>query len=653
MSWIPPNLAESCAVYTNLTSCQPPTFLFLQLITQLFGQSLDSEYDYGQSGYDFGSNIYGYPGSDEYHKPREREYDFIVLGAGSAGCVLANRLTEIPSWSVLLLEAGDEEPEVADVPAFAPALQQSSIDWGFSTQPDPNSCLARQNGQCSWARGRVMGGSSTINYMIYIRGNPRDYDEWAEAGNPGWSWREVLPYFMKSEDNHNIDTVERQAHGVGGYLSVERFQYQESNVRSLFEAFQELGLPVIDQNAGRQIGTMMLQTTTRSGRRESANLAFIRPIRRKRKNLTIETKAYIIRVLIDPHTKVAFGVEYEKNGKLIQVRARKEVIVSCGTIMTPKVLMLSGVGPAHHLQNFGIQVIKDLAVGYNLMDHPTTDGVLLQINNESATLVPPEQVTRDVFYYREEQAGPLSSTGPLQVNTFVQTKYELEPGRPDMQYSIDTANVVDYVTDLLLASGTKVYPLAYYNGFIIRPILLNQRSRGVIKLNSTDPIYGYPLIYSNTFNEQIDALTMVEGIKQSLNLLKTRAMQRLGVSLITTPVAACDGYSFGTDDYWLCLVRSYTSTMYHYAGTCKMGPKHDPFAVVDPKLRVYGIKNLRVIDTSIMPRVTRGNTNAPTIMIAEKGSDFIKETWLKKKFSIPKIPKMDFKQMIKTFFFNH
>lgn len=561
----------------------------------------------------------------------------------------------------MLLEAGDEEPEVADVPAFAPVLQLSSIDWGFSTMPEPNSCLQRPGGRCPWARGRVMGGSSVINYMIYIRGNPRDYDEWAEAGNPGWSWKEVIPYFMKSEDNHNMDSVVQSVHGVGGYLSVERFQYQDSNVVAMYNAFQELGLPVLDQNAGKQIGTMMLQTTTRSGRRESANIAFVRPIRRKRKNLTIETKAYAVRVLIDPHTKVAYGVEYEKNGRLIQARARKEVIVSCGAIMSPKVLMLSGIGPAHHLQNFNIQVISDLPVGYNLMDHTTIDGVLFAINNESSTLPTPEQVVYDTYYYREEQAGRYSSTGPLQVNAFVQTKYELEPGRPDIQYSIDATNIQDMVTDPILAATTKVNPLSYYSGFTIRPILLNPESRGVIKLNNTDPIYGYPLIYANTFAERIDALRIVEGIKQGLNLLKTRALQRIGVQLVTVPINGCEENTFGTEEYWLCLVQSYTSTIYHYSGTCKMGPKHDPGAVVDPKLRVYGVKNLRVVDTSIMPRVVRGNTNAPTIMIAEKASDFIKETWLKKKFTakIPKIPqfnqipKMDFKQMIKTFFFNH
>lgn len=538
---------------------------------------------------------------------------------------------------------------MADVPSFAPMLQGSSIDWNFMTQPDPKSCLARRNGQCAWARGKVMGGTSTINYMIYIRGNPRDYDEWAENGNPGWSYEEVLPYFIKSEDNHNPDKVAPNAHGVGGYLSVEQFNYQDQNVVALLNAFEELGLPIYDQNSGEQIGASLLQTTSRNGRRESANVAFIRPIRRKRRNLVIETKAYVLRVLIDPKTKTAYGVEYEKNGHLVQAIARKEVIVSCGAIMSPKVLMLSGIGPARHLQTFGIQVIKDLPVGYNLQDHTTIDGVMFSLTNRTATTATDEEQNRDIYYYKEERAGPLSSTGPLQINAFVQTKYEFEPGRPDIQYSIDAANIQNMITDPILSAETKVTPLAYYDGFIVRPILLNAESRGVIKLNNTDPVYGYPLIFANTFAEEIDAQRIVEGIKQSLNLLKTRSLQKLGMNLVTSPMPACDGYKVGTDEYWRCLVGSYTSTIYHYSGTCKMGPRHDPGAVVDPKLRVYGIKNLRVIDTSIMPRVVRGNTNAPTIMIAEKGSDFIKDTWLKKKSA----SKLNFKQMLKTFLLNY
>lgn len=474
-----------------------------------------------------------------------------------------------------------------------------------------------------------MGGSSTINYMIYMRGHPKDYDEWAAMGNPGWAYEDVVPYFIKSEHNTQIDRVDPYLHGVHGELNVETFPYQERNVWALLKAYEELGLPIHDQTGEKLIGASLLQHTSKNGKRVSANIAFIRPIRRKRKNLVIQTRAEALRVLIDPHTKTAYGVEYRWNGKLLQATAKKEVIVSCGAIMSPKVLMLSGIGPAPHLQNFGIQVIKDLAVGYNLQDHTTSDGVLFALSNKTSTVVSDQQRQQDVYYYKEKQNGPLSATGTLQVNAFVQTKYENEVDRPDIQYSADSASVQNLVTDPILAAETNVLPLAYHDGLVIRSVLLNPKSRGVIQLNDSDPFSGYPLIHANTFYEPIDLLRFVEGMKQSLNLLRTHALQEIGVRLVTTPMPACANYKFGSDNYFSCVATSYTTTLYHYSGTCKMGPHTDHTAVVDPQLRVYGIKNLRVIDASIMPKVVRGNTNAPTFMIAEKGSDFIKTHWLK------------------------
>lgn len=538
-------------------------------------------------------------------------------------------------FQVLLLEAGDEEPEVADVPAFAPVLMQSSIDWGYQTQPQPNSCLARPANRCNWARGRVMGGSSTINYMIYIRGTPQDYDEWASFGNDGWSYRDVLPYFLKSEMNNNIDdeNIDPVYHSAEGYLDVEYFPYQDQNVFTVLNGFVELGLPRLDQNGERQIGTMILQHTTRDGQRESTNVAFIRPIRYKRPNLVVETNSEVIRILIDPVTKKAYGVEYVRNNKIQQVFARKEVILSAGAINSPKVLMLSGIGPAEHLAQFNIQVLKDLRVGYNLQDHTTIDGVIFTLTNRTSTQVSDEQLRNDIYSYRETHRGPLSSTGPLQVNGMVQTKYASDPIRPDIQYSFDAVNVRNFITDPILTAQTAVLPLPYYDGLMVRPILLGPRSRGLVTLNATDPIFGAPLIFANTFAERIDVLAIVEGVKQSLNLLRTQALRSEGIGLETTPLPACVGFPFASDSYWECIARSYTTTIFHPVGTCKMGPKEDVNAVVNPRLQVHGIENLRVIDASIMPTIVRGNTNAPVIMIGEKGSDYIKEKWLKKGFS--------------------
>ncbi|KAJ8929781.1 hypothetical protein NQ314_017496 [Rhamnusium bicolor] len=481
-------------------------------------------------------------------------------------------------------------------------LQRSSIDWGYATQPSPHSCLARDQGRCNWARGKVMGGSSTINYLIYIRGHPRDYDEWEHKGNRGWSYDNVLPYFIKSEDNRNLEKIDTYYHGTGGYQTVEFFPYQDENTIGIVKAYQELGLEYVDQNSEKMIGTMLLQHTTRNGERLSTNGAFIRPIRQKRENLSVQPNSHVTKILIDSKTKIAYGVEYLQKGKLVQAIAKKEVILSAGSINSPVLLMLSGVGPADHLSENGIRIIKDLAVGFNLQDHTTIDGVVFALTNYSAT----------------------SS------NAFVQTKYEKEYDRPDIQFSMDTVNVADFYTDPILTYNTALLPLSYYDGLMLRPILLNPESRGRVLLNSSDPTFGTPLIYANTFTKEIDLLRIVEGVKQGLNLEATHMFKHFGIRLATTPLPACEHIKFGSDEYWACIAMAYTSTIFHPVGTCKMGPKHDETAVVDPELKVHGIKNLRVIDSSIMPKIVRGNTNAPTIMIAEKGSDFIKATWLQK-----------------------
>ncbi|XP_067015417.1 glucose dehydrogenase [FAD, quinone] [Anabrus simplex] len=636
MSWVPPDLASLCTPHSHVSTCSTATVMFLQLVAQLLGYSMDDNSN--KFFHNVPSSFLHTPYFLEFHQVNQGNkadvYDFIIVGAGSAGCVVANRLSNIKEWKILLLEAGQEEPAVASVPAMASMLQRSSIDWNYRTRPQPHACKARRNKGCGWARGKVMGGSSTINYMIYMRGHPSDYDRWAMDGNEGWSFEEVLPYFKKSERNEDEDILKQSPHyhGKKGYQTVERFPYQDKNVHPLIEAWKELGYPETDQNGEDQIGVMNMQSTSRHGERLSTNRAFLEPIRHKRSNLEIQTQSHVTRVLINPETKKAYGVEYASSTgqKIKQVFAKKEIILSAGSINSPKILMLSGVGPEDHLAYFNIPVIKNLPVGYNLQDHVTTDGLVFALNHTS-TAAQPDQRIHDLYKFIDYHKGPLSATGPLQVGVFIKTSYEQEHHVPDIQYSFDTANVNDFLKDPTDAAETKVEPLSYYDGIMVRPILLPPKSRGLIGLNKTDPLWGDPLIFPNYFTESPDLERMVEGLQLGTALIHTKAMQHIGARIVDIPMPACAELDFGSDYYWKCVVQHYTATIFHPVGTCKMGPHWDQGAVVDPTLRVYGISNLRVIDASIMPKIVRGNTNAPTIMIGEKGADMIKQYWLKDK----------------------
>ncbi|KAK9299907.1 hypothetical protein QLX08_007211 [Tetragonisca angustula] len=609
MSWVPRNLSIYCPPNSVLSVCQPPILMFVTLVANLFSHSEDS-----------------YPNEDI-----EKEYDFIIVGAGSAGCVVANRLSEVKQWKILLLEAGIEEPEVADIPSFMATVAGSNIDWTYRTQPEKQCCRSRLGRSCAMQRGKVMGGSSTINYMMYVRGNRRDYDEWAEEGNRGWSYEEVLPYFLKSENNRDPQIVEDNPlyHNQHGYQSVQRFPYTDINVEILLNAWQELGYELVDINANNQLGAMNLQTTSANGTRQSTNGAFIRPIRRKRRNLTVKTETYVTKLLVDYKTNRVIGVEYtsaNNRTKLNTVFAKKEVILSAGPVNSAKILMLSGIGPREELEKYGIQVVSNLSVGRNVQDHPGMYGLLTALNFTSTSQN--ISIIEDISTYEKTHRGPLSAIGPGTITAFLRTMSQPEDSVPDVQVFFIPSSHDDFLNNPNEYFDVPVEPFSYYDAISIIPVILKPKSRGYILLNASDPLWAPPLIYPGYFSNSNDLDVLADGIEITLKLFDTESFKKNDFTLINKPLHPCRQFKFGERDYWKCAMVEYTSTIFHLVGTCKMGPKSDPEAVVNERLKVYGVDHLRVVDSSIMPKIVRGNTNAATIMIAEKASDMIKEEWL-------------------------
>ncbi|EEB16963.1 glucose dehydrogenase precursor, putative [Pediculus humanus corporis] len=570
---------------------------------------------------------------DQY--PLYKEYDFIVVGGGSAGAVVASRLSEIPDWKILLLEAGPDENEISDVPALAAFLQLSRLDWQYKTEPTGKACLGMKGGRCNWPRGKVLGGSSVLNYMVYVRGNKKDYEHWESLGNPGWGYPDALYYFKKSEDNRNPYLARTKYHSRGGYLTVQEAPWRTPLSLAFVQAGQEIGYDNVDINGASQTGFMLAQGTLRRGSRCSTAKAFLRPVR-LRKNLHTAMKSQVIKILINPKINKAYGVIFIRNGVKQIAYARKEVIMSAGAINTPQLLMLSGIGPREHLQSLKIPVVQNLKVGENLQDHVGLGGMTFLIDQPVSIVQDRFQTVPVTTHYVINERGPMTSLGGLEAVAFINTKYANKSDNyPDIQYHFAPASVnsdaglrvrkILGLTDRLYNAVYK--PIANHDVFTILPLLLRPKSRGWVRLRSSNPFH-YPIINANYFDHPLDIATLVEGTKIAAQLGESKAFRRFNSRLHKAQIPGCRQFPFGTDEYWDCAIRHISMTIYHPVGTCKMGPEWDPDAVVDPRLRIYGVKGLRVIDASIMPTIVSGNTNAPVIMIGEKGADLVKEDWL-------------------------
>jgi choline dehydrogenase-like flavoprotein len=535
-------------------------------------------------------------------------FDYIIIGGGSAGCVLAARLTENPDVSVALLEAGPVDTNVLiHCPAGLAALVQTGqANWSFETTPQ-----AGLNGRKGYQpRGKVLGGSSSINAMVYMRGHPSDYDHWFEQGNPGWSFAAVLPYFKTAEHNERaFGPEDADYHGKNGPLNVMDLRSPNKFGPIFVEAAKQAGHPETpDFNGAQQHGVGMHQVTHKNGERYSTAKAYLAP-NLSRSNLTVITGAHTTRIVLEG--KRAVGVEYRQGDALKQLQARREVLLCAGALQSPQILMLSGIGPAAELQKHGIEVKHALpGVGENLHDHID----VVQIINAphlkdlfGLSLSGFIRGVKGIFEWRKHRSGMLT-TNFAEAGGFIKTS-PAEP-TPDLQLHFVVGKLIDH--------GRKT---TFGHGYSCHICLMRPLSRGRVSLASSDPLAA-PLINPNFLAEKDDLDRLVTGFKQMRTILSQPALTAYrGKEL---PISA----QATTDAQIEAFIRNKADTIYHPVGTCRMGPlegpKANPLNVVDSELMVHGLQGLRVVDASIMPRIVAGNTNAPVIMIAEKAADMIK-----------------------------
>jgi choline dehydrogenase len=525
------------------------------------------------------------------------EVDYIVVGAGSAGCVLANRLSENPGNRVLLLEAGgpDTNPWIHVPVGYFKTMHNPKTDWCYVTEPDAGIA----NRQLQWPRGKVLGGSSSINGLLYVRGQREDYDRWVELGNEGWSYAEVLPYFKKSEDQERGAS---EYHGVGGPLKVSDLRLRRPIADHFIAGAKDIGIPFNeDCNGAVQEGVGYFQQNAYNGLRWSTAKGFLRPAK-NRPNLIVKTRAQATRVLFEG--KRAVGVEYRQGEQLHQVRAVAEVILSAGAIGSPQILQCSGIGPSALLDKVGIPVVHQLpGVGKNLQDHLQ---IRLVFKTRERTLN--DEVNNPINKMLIGLQYMLFRTGPLTLaasQVLIFTRSSTEVARPDIQFHMQP-----------LSADKPGDGPHRFSAFTSSVCQLRPYSRGSIEIKSADALQ-YPAIQPNYLSDERDHAVAIGGIKVARRIAQSPS---LAPHILSEFVP---GSQFQSDAELLDVARRYSQTIYHPAGTCKMGV--DDQAVVDPRLKVHGVERLRVVDCSIMPEIVSGNTNAPTIMIAEKAADMIKQ----------------------------
>ncbi|KAF5272019.1 hypothetical protein FQR65_LT05000 [Abscondita terminalis] len=557
-----------------------------------------------------------YPSNYAPHLKNGDEFDFIVVGAGSAGSIVSNRLSENPDWKVLVIEAGDYPSSITQVPKMFFAIAETEEDWGYHMEPSENACLGINDRLCGCPRGKTLGGSSSINGMIYIRGNRKDYDTWGALGNEGWDYDSVFPLFKKFE---SLQGVEDERMGKDGEMKITRYE-NDYPVREIFiNAYKEMGFGEYSEENPQ--GYLDAYTNIYDGTRYGTAKAFIAPMK-DRKNVFVAVGAQVSRVLLGEDL-TATGVEVRIGDRLITVHATKEVILSAGTINSAQILMNSGIGPEEHLEELGIPVLKNLRVGENLQDHMFFTGLMMNMGPEvlvekTSTNVMDEWDRKFFVLLGHEKHSKYPS-----LEMFYIPVYKNDPYRvlPILQKAL---HLPPEVVKAQNENNKKA------NNIFLVPAVAYTKSVGKILLSDKDP-FSTPKIFSNYFSDEKgeDLQVLLEGVRFFQKLTKTKTFAPHNPEFVDFGLVNCKSFEVDSDDYWRCVIQNMATTVYHLAGTCKMGPKDDPAAVVDARLRVYGVKRLRVVDASIMPTMISCNINAATIMIGQKASEMIKEDWSK------------------------
>ncbi|XP_037935897.1 glucose dehydrogenase [FAD, quinone] [Teleopsis dalmanni] len=558
------------------------------------------------------------------------DYDFVVIGAGSAGSVMASRLSENPDWKVLVLEAGNNPPQESEPPSLMFSIAHTNFSWNYFTEPSDKACLAFKNNQCYWPRGKMVGGSSGMNAMLYVRGNKQDFDSWLEDGNVGWGWSDVLPYFEKSVRPVGNDTHPQ------GYVTVNEFGAFDEDIKQVIQnAAAEIGLPTEREvNENSEVSYTRLYGTVKNGHRMSTGKAHLGKVS-GRPNLHVIKNAHVSKLNFDKSGRNVESVSFLLRGtNELTVSAKKEFILSAGAINSPKVLMLSGVGPSQDLQRLQIPVIHDLPVGHNLQDHVIVP-VVFQIQENTAVPLSGQDQLDNIYNYLIHSNGYLSSHGLISLTGFINTDPNDFSPYPDiethnlltrrenhesLQLTLDSLVFKDDIANYLQQVVNTSHLLMIFTS------LSHPKSIGQIKLSSAN-FQDDPKLYANYLTHEDDIQTLIRAMHHHMDMESTKSFVSNNAHILHIPIEECDKYEFKTDDYWRCYIKYFSTTLYHQTGTVKMGADEDPSACVSTRLRLRGVDNLRVVDASIMPREPSANTNAPTIMIGERGADFIKQDW--------------------------